>query len=55
MDKGDRMGLVLPLTVLDDYSRYIIAWTLSTGMAATDVDVQGLSLNQDSWMSLSDL
>jgi putative transposase len=24
-------------TVLDDYSRYIIAWTLSTGMAATDV------------------
>jgi transposase InsO family protein len=24
-------------TVLDDYSRYIIAWILSTGMAATDV------------------
>ena len=24
-------------TVLDDYSRYIIAWTLSTGMAASDV------------------
>jgi transposase InsO family protein len=24
-------------TILDDYSRYIIAWTLSTGMAATDV------------------
>lgn len=24
-------------TVLDDYSRYIIAWKLATGMAATDV------------------
>ena len=24
-------------TILDDYSRYIIAWILSTGMAATDV------------------
>lgn len=24
-------------TILDDYSRYIIAWTLSTGMAASDV------------------
>jgi transposase InsO family protein len=24
-------------TILDDYSRYIIAWVLSTGMAATDV------------------
>jgi len=24
-------------TILDDYSRYIIAWTLSTGMAAMDV------------------
>ena len=24
-------------TILDDYSRYIIAWFLSTGMAATDV------------------
>jgi transposase InsO family protein len=24
-------------TILDDYSRYIIAWYLSTGMAATDV------------------
>lgn len=24
-------------TILDDYSRYIIAWHLSTGMAATDV------------------
>jgi putative transposase len=24
-------------TVLDDYSRYILAWTLTTTMAATDV------------------
>ncbi len=25
------------LTVLDDYSRYIITWKLCTGMAASDV------------------
>ena len=25
-------------TVLDDYSRYIIAWKLTTGMTATDVE-----------------
>jgi putative transposase len=32
-------------TVLDDYSRYIIAWKLATGMAATDVqDTLNLAL-----------
>ncbi len=32
-------------TVLDDYSRYIIAWKLTTGMAATDVqDTLNLAL-----------
>jgi putative transposase len=37
VDEGDRLGLDYLSTVLDDYSRYIIAWILSTGMAATDV------------------
>jgi transposase InsO family protein len=31
------MGLVLPGSVLDDYSRYIIAWKLFTSMEANDV------------------
>jgi len=29
--------IVLPLTILDDYSRYIIAWKLCTTMRADDV------------------
>ena len=30
-------GWYYPSTILDDYSRYIIAWRLCSGMAATDV------------------
>ena len=37
LPQGHRLGLVLPVHVLDDYSRYILAWKLCTTMAATDV------------------
>ncbi len=32
-----RWGWLFLSTVLDDFSRYIVAWKLCTGMAATDV------------------
>ena len=32
-----RLGLVLSITILDDYSRYILAWKLCATMAASDV------------------
>jgi hypothetical protein len=38
LSEGHRLGLVLSLsTILDDYSRYIIAWRLCTTMRAGDV------------------
>jgi transposase InsO family protein len=35
-DNGEWLGVVLPLTILDDHSRYIIAWKLCTTMKASD-------------------
>jgi transposase InsO family protein len=35
--EGDRLGLVYLSTILDDVSRYIIAWTLCSTMRAEDV------------------
>jgi hypothetical protein len=32
--EGHRLGLVLSATVLDDFSRYIIAWKLCATMKA---------------------
>jgi transposase InsO family protein len=32
----NRLGLVLSSTILDDFSRYIIAWKLCTTMKAED-------------------
>ncbi len=37
LPQGHRLGLVLPVHRLDDFSRYILAWKLCTTMAATDV------------------
>ncbi|MBN8629462.1 MAG: DDE-type integrase/transposase/recombinase [Rhodobacterales bacterium] len=31
------LGLLLPLTILDDYNRYVIAWRLCAAMKASDV------------------
>jgi hypothetical protein len=28
-ERGDRLGLVLFSTILDDFSRYVIAWKLA--------------------------
>src|SRR3954469_13451266 len=32
LSEGDRLGLVLLVEVLDDFSRYIVAWKLCTKM-----------------------
>ena len=37
LPEGDWLGLVLSVTVLDDFSRYIVAWKLCTTMKAEDV------------------
>ena len=48
LSEGHRLGLVLPFylsTILDDFSRYIIAWRLCTTMKAEDVtDTLNLAL-----------
>lgn len=35
--QNHQMGLVLSLTVIDDYSRYIVHWELCESMSAVDV------------------
>ncbi len=37
LPENHRLGLVLSVTILDDYSRYIIAWKLCTTMKSGDV------------------
>src|SRR5437016_311688 len=37
LSESDRLGLVHLSTVLDDFSRYILAWKLCTNMRAADV------------------
>ena len=37
LPEGDWLGLVLSVPILDDFSRYIIAWKLCTTMKAEDV------------------
>ncbi len=47
--EGDRLGWFYLSTVLDDYSRYILAWKLCDGMTAKDVsDTLSLALERSS-------
>ena len=51
LPEGDRLGLVYLSTILDDFSRYIIAWKLCTTMKAEDVtDTLELALEVPEWI-----